>query len=93
MREEINETVSKEQEIVKMWMEDNDLTISYDIDSNENTVYFISNIAEPSVGIFQYQYSPVFENKAEAYQWCRAIMELCDVWKEYEKLYEKEMSR
>ncbi|MHA1280639.1 MAG: hypothetical protein ACTSQ8_26070 [Candidatus Helarchaeota archaeon] len=75
----------KDQEIVKMWMEDNDLIISYDMDSNGNMVCFISNIAEPSVGIFQYQYSPVFKNKAEAYQWCKAIMELCGKWKEYEK--------
>ena len=80
----------KEQEIVKMWMEDNDLTISWDLDINENKVYFISDIADPSVGIFQYDYSPSFRTETEAYRWCKAIMELCDVWKKYEQLYEKE---
>jgi len=85
----------KEQEIVKMWLEDHDLIISSEpinIDINKCTwdlEYRITNIPDPSVGIFQYDYSPSFRTEAEAYQWCKAIMELCDVWKEYEQLYEK----
>jgi len=81
----------KEQEIIKMWLEDHDLIIASEpinIDMNKCTwdlEYRITNIPDPGAGIFQYQYSPVFKNKAEAYQWCKAIMELCGKWKEYEK--------
>ena len=83
----------KDQEIVKMWLEDHDLIIASEpiLNNPKILLYAVTNIPDPSVGIFQYDYSPSFRTEAEAYQWCKTIMELCDIWKKYEQLYEKEV--
>lgn len=86
----------KDKAIIEAWLKDNDLIIASEPEGDifrgdeieNNLMYTVTNIPDPNVGIFQYAYSPSFRTEEEAYDWCKAIMELCGKWKEYEQLYE-----